>query len=94
MKKFGEKNLDVLQNIEFGIIEVYRADPSLLPGVRCRSRGRSLSVRESERRRRALDQPLNPQIPDLRIDFLCIRASFGGTPTRITRDHAFHCSTG
>ncbi len=30
MKKFGEKNLDVLQNIEFGIIEVYRADPSLL----------------------------------------------------------------
>jgi hypothetical protein len=30
MKKFGEKNLDVLQNIEFGIIEVYRANPSLL----------------------------------------------------------------
>ena len=30
MKRFGEKNLDVLQNIEFGIIEVYRADPSLL----------------------------------------------------------------
>lgn len=30
MKKFGEKNLDVLQNIEFGIMEVYRADPSLL----------------------------------------------------------------
>ncbi len=30
MKKFGEKNLDVLQNIEFGIIQVYRADPSLL----------------------------------------------------------------
>lgn len=30
MKKFGEKNLDLLQNIEFGIIEVYRADPSLL----------------------------------------------------------------
>jgi hypothetical protein len=30
MKKFGENNLDVLQNIEFGIIEVYRADPSLL----------------------------------------------------------------
>jgi hypothetical protein len=30
MKKFGEKNLDVLQNIEFGIVEVYRADPSLL----------------------------------------------------------------
>ena len=26
MKKFGEKNLDVLQNIEFGIVEVYRAD--------------------------------------------------------------------
>jgi hypothetical protein len=30
MKKFGEKNLDVLQNIEVGIVEVYRADPSLL----------------------------------------------------------------
>ncbi len=30
MKKFGEKNLDVLQNIEFAIIEVYRSDPSLL----------------------------------------------------------------
>jgi hypothetical protein len=30
MKKFGEKNLDVLQNIEFAIIEVYRADRSLL----------------------------------------------------------------
>jgi hypothetical protein len=30
MKKFGEKNLDVLQNIEIGIIEVYRADRSLL----------------------------------------------------------------
>src|SRR3974390_1444205 len=30
MKKFGDKNLDVLQNIEFGIIDVYRADPSLL----------------------------------------------------------------
>jgi len=30
MKKFCEKNLDVLQNIEFGIIEVYRADSSLL----------------------------------------------------------------
>jgi len=30
MKKFGEKNLDVLQNIEFGIVEVYRADRSLL----------------------------------------------------------------
>jgi hypothetical protein len=30
MKKFGEKNLDVLQNIEFGIIEVYRTNPLLL----------------------------------------------------------------
>ena len=30
MKKFGENNLDVLQNIEFGIIQVYRADRSLL----------------------------------------------------------------
>ena len=30
MKKFDEKNLDVLQNIEFAIIEVYRADSSLL----------------------------------------------------------------
>jgi hypothetical protein len=30
MKKFGERNLDVLQNIEFGIVEVYRADRSLL----------------------------------------------------------------
>jgi hypothetical protein len=30
MNKFGEKNLDVLQNIEFGIVEVYRADRSLL----------------------------------------------------------------
>jgi hypothetical protein len=30
MNSFGEKNLDVLQNIEFGIIQVYRADPSLL----------------------------------------------------------------
>jgi hypothetical protein len=30
MKKFGEKNLDVLQNIEVGIVEVYRADPTLL----------------------------------------------------------------
>jgi hypothetical protein len=30
MKRFGEKNLDVLQNIEFGIIRVYRAEPSLL----------------------------------------------------------------
>ena len=30
MKKFGDKNMDVLQNIEFGIVEVYRADPSLI----------------------------------------------------------------
>ena len=30
MKKFGEKNLDVLQNIEFGIVAVYRADRSLI----------------------------------------------------------------
>lgn len=30
MKKSIERNLDVLQNIEFGIIQVYRADPSLL----------------------------------------------------------------
>ena len=30
MKHFSEKNQDLLQNIEFGIIEVYRADPSLL----------------------------------------------------------------
>ena len=30
MKKFGENNPDVLQNIEFGIIQVYRADPSLI----------------------------------------------------------------
>ena len=30
MKKFGEKNLDVLQNIEFAIVRVYRADSSLL----------------------------------------------------------------
>jgi hypothetical protein len=30
MKKFGENNLDVLQNIEFGVIDVYRADRSLL----------------------------------------------------------------
>ena len=30
MKRFGEKNLDVLQNIEFAIIEVYRADSSLI----------------------------------------------------------------
>jgi hypothetical protein len=32
MRKFGEKNLDVLQNIEFGIVEVYRADRSLRDG--------------------------------------------------------------
>ena len=30
MKEFDETNLDVLQNIEFGIIQVYRADKSLL----------------------------------------------------------------
>jgi hypothetical protein len=30
MEEFVQKNPDVLQNIEFGIIEVYRADPSLL----------------------------------------------------------------
>ena len=30
MKPFGEKNLDLLQNIEYGIIQVYRSDPSLL----------------------------------------------------------------
>jgi hypothetical protein len=30
MKKFGEKSLDVLQNIEFAIIKVYRKDGSLL----------------------------------------------------------------
>jgi len=30
MKRFGEKRLDVLQNIEFGIVEAYRADASLL----------------------------------------------------------------
>ena len=30
MKKFGETHLDVLQNIEFAIVEVYRADRSLL----------------------------------------------------------------
>src|SRR5882724_5504511 len=30
MKDFVEKNLDVLQNLELGIIEVYRADRSLL----------------------------------------------------------------
>ena len=30
MKKLDETNLDLLQNIEFGIIQVYRADKSLL----------------------------------------------------------------
>jgi hypothetical protein len=30
MSKVDEKNLDVLQNIELGIIQVYRADKSLL----------------------------------------------------------------
>ena len=30
MKPFGEKNLDLLQNIEFGIVAVYREDSSLL----------------------------------------------------------------
>lgn len=30
MKSFGDRNLDVLQNIEFAIIKVYRADGSLL----------------------------------------------------------------
>ena len=30
MKELEEDNLDVLQNIEFGIIQVYRADKSLL----------------------------------------------------------------
>jgi hypothetical protein len=30
MGKFSEENLDVLQNIEFGIVEAYRADRSLL----------------------------------------------------------------
>ena len=30
MKKFVEDHLDVLQNIEFGIVEVSKADPSLL----------------------------------------------------------------
>src|SRR5580698_7082513 len=29
-EELDEKNLDVLQNIEFGIIQVYRADKSLL----------------------------------------------------------------
>ena len=30
MKEFDEQNLDVLQNIEFAIVEVYRGDRSLL----------------------------------------------------------------
>jgi hypothetical protein len=30
MKKIDEEKLDVLQNIEFGIVQVYRADKSLL----------------------------------------------------------------
>lgn len=30
MKEFRERNLDVLQNIEFGIVAVYRVEPSLL----------------------------------------------------------------
>jgi hypothetical protein len=30
MKELDETNLDLLQNIEFGIIQVYRADKSLL----------------------------------------------------------------
>ena len=30
MRKFEDRNLDVLQNIEFGIVAVYRADASLL----------------------------------------------------------------
>ncbi len=30
MSEFGDKNLDVLQNIEFGIVNVYRADKALL----------------------------------------------------------------
>jgi hypothetical protein len=30
MKTFGKENLDVLQNIEFGIVEVYRADLALI----------------------------------------------------------------
>jgi hypothetical protein len=30
MRKFGEEHLDVLQNIEAGIVQVYRADRSLL----------------------------------------------------------------
>jgi hypothetical protein len=30
MKEFREMHLDVLQNIEFGIVAVYRVEPSLL----------------------------------------------------------------
>ncbi len=30
MKEFRERNLDVLQNLEFGIVAVYRVEPSLL----------------------------------------------------------------
>ncbi len=30
MNPFGRKHLDLLQNIEFGIIQVYRSDPTLL----------------------------------------------------------------
>src|SRR5665811_1831714 len=30
MKEFRERHLDVLQNIEFGIVAVYRVEPSLL----------------------------------------------------------------
>ena len=30
MGEFHEENLDVLQNIEFAIVQVHRADPSLL----------------------------------------------------------------
>jgi len=30
MEKFGGENLDVLQNIEFGIVQVYRADRTLI----------------------------------------------------------------
>jgi hypothetical protein len=30
MKEIDEENLDLLQNIEFGIVEVYRADKALL----------------------------------------------------------------
>jgi len=35
MKKFGPDNLDVLQNIEFSIIEVYRSDIPLSALVEC-----------------------------------------------------------